>query len=131
MTETAAPKIKARRGDLVIVELRRSYTASSFKREESPNVYRLMMVTNLFRDGRIKLVCETRYEGRGCPQELDGMLHFTGNRWLLPATNWDVDAARKIAAEHVYPGSTTPRDFPSLETAREILAPARRAAAGA
>lgn len=125
MTETAAPEIKARRGDLLIVELRPSYTTSSYSREEQPLEYRLMEVTNLFRDGRIKMVRDARYEGGGYAQRLDGLLHSTGRRWLLPVAGWNVPVARALAAQHVYPNSTTPRDFLSLEDAREALAPAR------
>ncbi|MFG2210967.1 hypothetical protein [Streptomyces sp. NPDC048638] len=123
MSETT--EIKARRGDLLIVELRPSYTTVSYSREEQPLAYRLMEVTNLFRDGRIKMVCDARRESGGYPQQLDGLLHSTGHRWLLPVADWDVQEARNLAAQHVYPNSTTPRDFPSLEDARTALAPAR------
>ncbi|GGU40657.1 hypothetical protein [Streptomyces violascens] len=125
MTKTATPEIKARRGDLVVVELRPSYTTASYTREEEPLAYRLMEVTNLFRDGRIKMVRDARHEGGGNPQQLDGLLHSTGRRWLLPVADWNVEEARALAAQHVYPNSTMPRDFPSLEDAREALAPAR------
>ncbi|KOU43225.1 hypothetical protein [Streptomyces sp. WM6378] len=129
MTETTTPEIMARRGDLVIVELRPSYTTASYAREEEPLAYRLMEVTNLFRDGRIKMVRDARPEGGGYPQQLDGLLHSTGRRWLLPVADWDVQEARALAARHVYPNSTSPRDFLSLEDAREALAPARRSRA--
>lgn len=127
MTETAATvaPVKARRGDLVMVEMRPSYTTSSYAREEQPLAYRLMVVTNLFRDGQIKMVRDARYGEGGYAQKYDGLLHATGRHWLLPAADWDTDKAQRIAAEHVYPSSTTPRDFPSLEAAREALAPAR------
>lgn len=124
-TATAQQQVKARRGDLVLVEMRTSYTTSSYKREESLG-YRLMKVTNLFRDGRIKMVCGVRYGEDGYAQPYDRLLHATGRHWLLPAADWDVAKAQQLAAGHVYPNSTTPRDFLSLDTAREILAPARR-----
>jgi hypothetical protein len=128
MTETiaTAQQIEARRGDLVLVEMRPSYTTSSYKREESESQeYRLMVVTNLFRDGRIKKVRDARYGGNSYAQELDGMLHATGRHWLLPAAGWDTAKAQQLAVGHVYPNSTTPRDFPTLDAAREALAPAR------
>ncbi|MEW1760581.1 hypothetical protein AB0393_29220 [Streptomyces cyaneofuscatus] len=126
MAETAAPETKARRGDLVIVELRPSHTTASFSREEQPLAYRLMEVTNLFRDGQIKMVRDARHGSGGYPQKLDRLLHATGPRWLLPVADWDIEKAQALAAQHVYPNSTTPRDFPSLEAARDALAPARR-----
>lgn len=128
MTETTAtsPQIKARRGDLVLVEMRDAYTTSSYKRVEQPLAYRLMKVTNLFRDGRIKMVSDDRYGEDGYPQKYDELLYATGRHWLLPAADWDTAKARQLAAGHVYPDSTSPRDFPSLDTARETLAPARR-----
>lgn len=116
---------KTRRGDLVLVELRSTYTTSSYKREERTE-YRLMTVTNLFRDGRIKMVRDDRYSDDGYSRKFDGMLGRMGRYFLLPATDWDVDMAQRIAKEHVYPKSTTPRDFQSLEDAREALRPARR-----
>lgn len=127
MTETTATEapVKARRGDLVMVEMRPSYTTSSYAREEQPLAYRLMVVTNLFRDGQIKMVRDARYGEGGYAQKYDGLLHATGRHWLLPAADWDTAKAQQIAAEHVYPNSTSPRDFPSLEAAREALAPAR------
>lgn len=126
MTETTAEApVKARRGDLVMVEMCPSYTTSSYAREERPLAYRLMVVTNLFRDGRIKMVRDARYGDGGYAQKYDGLLHATGRHWLIPAVDWDTAKAQQIAAEHVYPNSTSPRDFPSLEAAREALAPAR------
>lgn len=122
--------IKARRGDLVMVELRPSYTTSSYKREERTE-YQLMTVTNLTRASQIKMVRDERYgEGSGYPQKFEGMLHRTGRYWLLPAAAWDVTQAQKIAREHTYPNSTTPRCWDSLEAAREALAPARLADGG-
>lgn len=128
MTETitSSTPIKARRGDLVMVELRSTYTTSSYKREEQPLAYRLMVVTNLFRDGRIKMVRDARYGSDSYAQKFDGMLYRTGRYFLLPAADWDTEKAQRIAADHTYPNSTTPRDFPSLDAARKALAPARR-----
>jgi hypothetical protein len=123
---TAAPQIKARRGDLLLVELRVSYTTSSYKREEAELGYRLMLVTNLFRDGRIKGVRDERYGGDSYVQEFNGMLYRTGRYFLLPAADWDTAKAQQLATQHVYPDSASPRDFPSLDAAREELAPAKR-----
>lgn len=127
MTETpaTAQQIKVRRGDLVLVEMRTSYTTSSYGREESTG-YRLMLVTNLFRDGRIKGVRDERYGGDSYVQEFNGMLYRTGRYFLLPAADWDTAEAQQIATRHVYPNSTSPRDFPTLDAARDALAPARR-----
>lgn len=116
---------KARRGDLVMIELRTSYTMSSFKREERTE-YRLMTVTNLTRDGRVKMVRDDRYGPGSYTREIGKMLGYTGAYWLLPQTSWDVERAQKIAREHTYPNSATPRCWDSLESAREALRPARR-----
>lgn len=120
---------KARHGDLVMVELRPSYTTSSYERIEQTE-YKLMTVTSLFRDGRIKMVRDDRYGDSGYPVKFDGMLHRTGAYWLLPEAAWDVRKAQRIAREHTYPNSATPRCWQSLEDAREALRPARRADGG-
>lgn len=119
-TETA----KAKRGDLVIVETRTSYTTGAYDRVENTE-YRLMMVTNLTRAGEIKMVREVSWSDTSAPVKLDGMLYATGNRWLMPKATWDVEAAIQVARQHVYPNSTTPRAFQSMESARELLTPAR------
>lgn len=120
--------VRARRGDLVMVELRPSYTSSSFARVEQAAEYELMTVRNLTREGQIKMVSDDRWgEGdyQGYPRKFDGMLHRTGRYWLLPARNWDVTKALEIARAHTYPKSTQPRNWDSLEAAREALRPAR------
>lgn len=125
---STATTVRARRGDLIIVELRPSYTviADGVSHREESTEYRLMRVTNLTRDGSIRMVRDERWTDQGAPQKFEGMLHRTGPYWLLPAADWDVEAAQRIAREHTYPKSTTPRCFPSLESARAALAPARR-----
>lgn len=121
---TTTEIVKAKRGDLVMVEVRPSYTTSSYGREEITE-YRLMMVTNLTRTGEIKMVRNVAWGDDSAPVKLEGMLYTTGRRWLLPKTAWNVEAAVRVAREHVYPNSTTPRAFQSLESARELLEPAR------
>lgn len=118
--------MRVRRGDLVIVELRSSYTVgSSYKRVEELE-YKLMTVTNLTRDGQIKMVRDERWSSDSAPVKFDGMLYATGNRWLMPASAWDTAKAIELAKAHTYPNSDTPRCYSSLEAAREALAPARR-----
>lgn len=117
-------RIEARRGDLVMVELRSSYTTSGYERVEQLE-YKLMTVTNLTRDGQIKMVRDERWSDQGHPQKFEGMLYRTGRYWLLPAASWDVARAQTIAREHVYPNSTTPRCWESLDAARAALGPAR------
>jgi len=120
----AETAVKIKRGDLVLVELRTSYLTTSYERVENTE-YRLMVVTNLTREGKIKMVRGATWGEDAAPAKLEGMLHATGRRWILPKTDWDVELATRIANGHVYPNSDTPRDFPSLEAAREALAPAR------
>lgn len=124
-TDAEAQQVKACRGDLVMVELERGSTLVDFRREVSTG-YRLMKITNVFRDGRIKRVCDARYGYDTHPVDFAGMLYSTGRFFLLPAADWDVAETRRLAGQHTYPDSETPRDFPSLAAAREALAPARR-----
>lgn len=123
-TQNTESGIKVRRGDLIMVELKMSYTTSSYERVESIQ-YRLMRVTNLYRDGRIKRVASASYDG-AYTQDFDKLLYRTGVYFLLPQSDWDVERAAALSAEHVYPNSTTPRDFQSLADARAWLAPARQ-----
>jgi hypothetical protein len=131
----AAAPVKIRRGDLVMVEMRPTYTVgTTLARVEQPAEYRLFTVTNLTRDGKIKMVRDERVDakygaGSGYPQKFEGMLHRTGAYWLMPAADWDTAEAQRLAGAHVYPNSTTPRAFPTLEAARAALAPARRSPA--
>ncbi|MET7363202.1 hypothetical protein ABZS76_32860 [Streptomyces sp. NPDC005562] len=125
---TPAP-VKVRRGDLVMVELRSSYTiGATYERAETLE-FKLMTVTNLTRAGEIKMVRDDRYGPGGYPVKFEGMLYRTGRYFLLPAADWDVAEAQRIAAGHTYPNSTTPRCWDSLEAARAALAPARRSSA--
>lgn len=118
--------VRPRRGDLVMVELALSHTTATWERVEEL-AYRLMVVTNLTRDGKIAKVRDGRHgEGSGYAVPFAGMLHRTGQYWLLPAAVWDVTTAQRLAREHVYPQSSTPRDFPTLEDARAALKLARR-----
>lgn len=101
--------IKTRRGDLVMVEMRPTYTvvAKDVAKADKVTEYELMIVTNLFRDGRIKMVRSAAYAG-GAPRQFEGMLHATGSYWVLPQADWNVDAAIELAKSHTYPQSTTP-----------------------
>lgn len=115
--------VRARRSDLVMVEMRPSDGRGHVV--EKPE-FKLMTVSNLTRDGQIKMVRDDRWGEQGTPQQFDGMLYRTGRFWLLPAADWDVSEAQRIAREHTYPNSTTPMCWRSLESAREALRPARR-----
>ncbi len=122
-------EVKARRGDLVMVELRPSYTlGSTYTRVEQVTEYQLMTVRNLTRAGEIKMVSDDRWgdgDYQGYSQKFEGMLYRTGRYWLLPARNWDVAKALEIARAHTYPKSTQPMCWKSLEAAREALRPTR------
>ncbi|MFJ4902934.1 hypothetical protein [Streptomyces sp. NPDC088727] len=122
---------KARRGDMVMVELRPTYaTQKPGDSVTSGHVsdFRLMTVRGLTRGGEIRTVSDDRwgsgdYQGR--EERFEGMLHRTGAYSLLPASMWNLGEALEIARKHTYPKSTTPRGFESMEAARTALAPAR------
>ncbi|MFE6000228.1 hypothetical protein ACFQ6C_25765 [Streptomyces sp. NPDC056454] len=130
--EVAPAPVKVRRGDMVMVELRPTYaTQKPGESVTSGKVsdFRLMTVRGLTRDGKIRTVSDDRWgsgDYQGYEQKFEGMLHRTGAYSLLPASMWDLGRALEIARGHVYPGSTQPRGFESMEAARVALAPARR-----
>lgn len=118
--------MRVRRGDLVMVELRTPYTVGAISTKTVEELeYQLMTVTNLTRDGQIKMVRDERWSSDSAPVKLDSVLYATGNRWLMLASAWDTAKANELARAHTYPNSDTPRCYPSLDAAREALAPAR------
>ncbi|WP_327359768.1 hypothetical protein [Streptomyces sp. NBC_01304] len=131
-TATKQPATRVRRGDLVIVEMSLSHivgTPGRNLRTVPVTEYAVMMVTNLYRDGRIKMVRDIAWGDDSAPQMLDGMLHATGKRLNVPQSEVDVEGVAGAARAHTYPNTTTPRRFPSLDAVREALTPHRTYAA--
>lgn len=119
MTDTA---VRTRRGDLAIIE-RVNVSHSTTGRTETTE-YAVMVVSNLTREGRIKAVKDPRWGDDAYAQPLERIVGF--QRILtVPQTEIDVTAAIATARAHVYPGSTTPRAYDSLDDVRAALRPHR------
>lgn len=120
-------ELKARRGDLIVVErIERSYTISHGSSERTR--YDVMEVAGLFRDGRVRTVRSVAWKD-SYTQEIEGKRRMLGlvQTYLLPATDIDKEAAIKAVREHTYPNSTTPMPFDSLDEIRALLRPFRTA----
>ncbi|MGW9069252.1 hypothetical protein ACWGQT_07380 [Streptomyces yangpuensis] len=126
-----APAVK--RGDLVVVEMNVPYTVGTDRmRTERETAYDVMVVTGLFRDGRIKMVRSLAWGDDSAPMKLEGMLYATGERKIVPAaTITDMPGVTAAVRAHTYPNSTTPRRFPSLDAVRDALRPFHAPAAPA
>lgn len=122
MTTTA----KTRRGDLAIVE-RVNVSHSTTGRTETTE-YAVMVVSNLTREGRIKAVRDPRWGDGGYAQPLERISGFR-RVYTMPQAEIDVPAAIEAARAHVYPGSTTPRPYDSLDDVRAAIGPHRIGAA--
>lgn len=120
MTTKTTPR--TRRGDLAIVE-RVNISHSTSGRTETTE-YAVMVVSNLTRDGRIKAVRDPRWGDDAYPQPLDRMIGFRRIH-TVPQADIDVAAATATARAHVFPGSTTPRPYDSLDEVRAALSPHR------
>lgn len=120
--------VKVQRGDMVLVELRKSYTLQTGYKRVEETEYKLMTVRGLTRAGEIRTLSDDRYSddgGAGYEQKFAGMLYATGVYKLLPASLWDLGRVLELARANTYPNSTTVRCFESLELAKEALYGAR------
>ncbi|MFD7835662.1 hypothetical protein [Streptomyces sp. NPDC059761] len=119
------PAAAAKRGDLVIVEMNVPYAVGTDRiRTERTTDYDVMVVTGLFRDGRIRMVRSLAWGDNSAPMPLESMLYATGARKIVHADTI-TDMAGVVAAvrAHTYPNSTTPRRFPSLDAVKNALRP--------
>lgn len=113
-------KTRARRGDLAVIEKIR-VDHSSTGRTECVE-YAVMLVSNLTRDGQVKAVKDVRWGDDTYTQPLDRMLGFQ-RLYLIAQASIDVVAAIAAVRAHIYPNSTTPRNYDSLKAVREALRP--------
>jgi hypothetical protein len=113
---------RVRRGDLAVVE-RVNVSHSTTGRTEAIE-YAVMVVSNLTREGRIKAVRDPRWSDDAHTQPLERIVGFRRVH-TMSQTEIDVTAAIDAARDHVYPGSTTPRPYDSLDEVRAALAPHR------
>jgi hypothetical protein len=123
----ANAQTRTRRGDLAIVERVNINHSTTTGRTETTE-YTVMVVCSVTRDGHAKAVRDDRYPSDGHnvahPQPLDRMLGL--QRILLVSKDEiDVDAAMATARAHVFPNSTTPRAYDSLDDVRAALRPHR------
>ena len=121
MTTTAA-KPRTRRGDLAVIERVRIDHARTGRTETTE--FAIMLVSNLTRDGHVKAVKDIRWGDDVHTQPIDRMLGFQ-RAHIVGQDEIDVPAAIATARAHTYPGSTTPRDYASLDDVREALRPHR------
>ncbi len=111
---------KTRRGDLAIIELTRISHGVSGRTEDTG--YAVMLVSSVTREGVAKAVRDVRWGDDAYVQPLHRM--FGVQRVLIiPQDKINVTDAIATARAHVYPGSTTPMDYASLEDVRSALRP--------
>lgn len=118
-----APAGRIRRGDLAVIE-RVNVNHSTTEGRTETTEYAVMVVSNLTREGRIKAVRDTRWGDTAYPQPLERIVGFQRVHTMSQA-DIDVDAALATARAHVYPGSTTPLAYASLDEVHAALAPHR------
>jgi hypothetical protein len=119
---TTAVANPAHRGDLaVLVRTVRDFYTDRPAEERTAAV--ICVVTSITREGLVSKVRDNWGSTRA-------LAH--GERALvLGKDRVDVEAAWAAGCGHVYPGHDTPRDFDSVETAREAVRPFLRPAGGA
>jgi hypothetical protein len=116
---TTQPITRVRRGDLAIIE-RINVSHSTTGRTETTE-YAVMVVSNLTREGRVKAVRDTDC---AYAQPLDRIVGFQ-RVFTVAQAEIDVAGAITTARAHVYPNSTTPRPYDSLDEVRAALRPHR------
>jgi hypothetical protein len=116
-----ATTCKARRGDLVALELRRSYHRVNGPRVES-TAWEVREVTNVTREGVVKATRRLD-DPDGRPQLLERELGLLSRR-VIPAGTVDVDAVKATILAHTYDGPAgTLKPFDTLEELRDAVRP--------
>ena len=111
---------KARRGDLVGVEITSASYASGLGRVTRTE-FELFEVTGITRDGAVRAVRAVAW-GSDYATPISRVFG-AGRRWVIPAATIDKSAAISAAQSHTYPNSTTPKRWESFEEMREALRP--------
>lgn len=124
MTAMTAPTCKAKRGDLVALELRRSYVHASSGRHES-TAWEVREVAGITRDGAVRTTRRLDDpDGRPIRLELE---HGLISRRVIGATTVDLDAVKAAVLAHTYDGPAgTLKPFDTLEELRDTVRPHRK-----
>lgn len=122
MTETNTP-IKARRGDLAVIE-RRTSTVMVHGRTEQTYAYDVVLVTSITRTGEVKAIKEIQW---GDAVAVKSVARITGLESVRIISKDVVNVPEVIARvqTHTYPGHGTPMPYKSLQAVREAIRPFR------
>ena len=108
---------KARRGDLVVLEKRTSYTTTSEGYHEA-TVYDVGIVASITRDGIVKAV-ETRYGGSTPLKNMHGI----GRTFVVPQGEINVREAAEAAWSNEWRPGYPGKPFDSLDDLRDVVRP--------
>ena len=115
--------MKARRGDLVVIERKTSYVTTSDGWHESTE-YDVGIVTSITRDGLVK-ACKTRYADSVPMDHIHGYLRS----FIVPQSEIDVVSAVEAARANEWSSGHTGKPFDSLDEVRDVLRPFKTKAA--
>lgn len=122
MTETDT-QIKARRGDLAVIE-RRTSMAMVHGRTEQTYAYAVVLVTSVTRTGGVKAVREIQWGNDVAVQPVARIMGLESIRIISK----DVVNVPEVIAHvqtHTYPGHNTPMPYESLQAVRDAIRPFR------
>ena len=108
---------KAKRGDLVVIEKRTSYTTTSAGYHEA-TIYEVGIVTSITREGVTKAI-ETRYGG---PTPLKN-IYGVGRTFIVSQDEIDVRAAAEAAWSNEWKPGYPGKPFDSLDEVRSVVSP--------
>jgi hypothetical protein len=112
---------KAKRGDLaVLVITRRDYILREGVRERTE--VQLCEVTNITREGLARKVRPANWG-----TTVDVKVMRADQVYIVPAAEFDVATALQRAAEHPWPGGQPGMPYASLDEAKAMLRPLKRA----
>lgn len=126
MSAKVATEVKAKRGDLLVIErTTRDYVIGQETVER--RLFEMYEVAGLFRDGRVRSIRSVAWTG-SATQDVEGKRRMLGlvTTYLLPAANVDKEAVTKAVQAHTYPNSSTPMPFDSIDELRALVKPFRR-----
>lgn len=122
MTDTDTP-IKARRGDLAVIERRISVYMLNGRTERS-YAYDVVLVTSVTRTGEVKAIREIQWGDDVAVQPVARIVGLESVRIISK----DVVNVPEVIAHvqtHTYPDRSTPMPYKSLQAVREAIRPFR------
>ncbi|HLL69096.1 MAG TPA: hypothetical protein VK453_25775 [Micromonosporaceae bacterium] len=126
MATNSAEKIAApaRRGDLVVIE-RVEHDCTIGRDYKATLQFDVMVVSNIFRDGRIKAVRRVNDNNDDPGQPIDRMVGFSYG-YLIAAASVDKAAVIEAVRAHHWPGYPgLLKSFDSLDEVKAIIQPHR------